>query len=567
MNDQQQSRADALTSMFAAHPELQDDRAVFLASQVRAMLRNVLADSANETGAEGATWYDRWQAECMRDHGEYDENAPIADRLRWWVPKSARHGTILLEDDLREAADELSRSPAMAAAAPADDACKRCGSTTAQACNDVGCFYLESGDGEPSAAQADERAAGMPDEVRDSMMDSQYLAGVTAGWNAANADDPNAALKKIHDAYSGYLNPLRDWQKAGRPGAPATPATADERAAFDLAEFCELIDAYQCAQKDGTHDERAKARFALMNAYRAAASLAAEAVAFEVTEEIAADWAKRHDIEHVLKHHSTQRNAIEDARTLHLIDAPQPAHAEAASPAAEGETEDHECVYENGDGVCRQCAELAKHHRAAASPAAEVVRLQHVATAEDGGKLRWMTGRRPRDCELYAMPDGGRAPATLYTAPQHAQADAPAEAREPLNEVLFGNDEALEMAADALDRLGDDSAAAGVRAVAYELRLLAHKARCAPADAGEAAPFGWAQLKGGNYFTRNELSAKRIGGLVPVYTVPPTARMAVMEFLRDMAQQRPEKPDHWNSCRQCERNAERASDLLNGADQ
>lgn len=75
------------------------------------------ASSAGETGAEGATWYDRWQAECTRDHGEYDENAPIADRLRWWVPKSARHGTILLEDDLREAADALSRSPAMAAEA------------------------------------------------------------------------------------------------------------------------------------------------------------------------------------------------------------------------------------------------------------------------------------------------------------------------------------------------------------------------------------------------------------------------------------------------------------------
>ncbi|WP_241300822.1 hypothetical protein [Burkholderia cenocepacia] len=72
------------------------------------------AASANETGAEGATWYDRWQAECTRDHGEYDENAPISDRLRWWVPKSARHGTILLEDDLREAADDLSRSPAQA---------------------------------------------------------------------------------------------------------------------------------------------------------------------------------------------------------------------------------------------------------------------------------------------------------------------------------------------------------------------------------------------------------------------------------------------------------------------
>ncbi len=48
---------------------------------------------------------------------------------------------------------------------------------------------------------------------------------------------------------------------------------------------------------------------------------------------------------------------------------------------------------------------------------AEAVVLQHVAVAEDGGKLRWMTGRRPRDCELYAMPDGGRIPPKLYGAP------------------------------------------------------------------------------------------------------------------------------------------------------
>ncbi|WP_186269853.1 VRR-NUC domain-containing protein [Burkholderia gladioli] len=78
-----------------------------------------------------------------------------------------------------------------------------------------------------------ESCAGMPDEVRDSLMDSQYLAGVKAGWNAANAADPNAALEKIHASRAGYLRPLRDWQKAGRPGVPATPATADERAAFE----------------------------------------------------------------------------------------------------------------------------------------------------------------------------------------------------------------------------------------------------------------------------------------------------------------------------------------------
>ncbi|WP_186122330.1 hypothetical protein [Burkholderia gladioli] len=51
---------------------------------------------------------------------------------------------------------------------------------------------------------------------------------------------------------------------------------------------------------------------------------------------------------------------------------------------------------------------------AAAAPVIEPIRLVHVALAEDGGNLRWMTGRKPRDCELYMMPDGGRAPAVVY---------------------------------------------------------------------------------------------------------------------------------------------------------
>ncbi|WP_244124943.1 hypothetical protein [Burkholderia gladioli] len=78
----------------------------------------------------------------------------------------------------------------------------------------------------PASPATAATCAGMPDEVRDSLLDSQYLAGVTAGWNAANADDPNAALEKIHASHAGYLKPLRDWQKDGRPGVPATPATA-----------------------------------------------------------------------------------------------------------------------------------------------------------------------------------------------------------------------------------------------------------------------------------------------------------------------------------------------------
>ena len=47
-----------------------------------------------------------------------------------------------------------------------------------------------------------------PVEVADAMADSQYLAGVSAGWNAANADDPNEALRKLHESRAGYLKPI-----------------------------------------------------------------------------------------------------------------------------------------------------------------------------------------------------------------------------------------------------------------------------------------------------------------------------------------------------------------------
>ena len=68
------------------------------------------------------------------------------------------------------------------------------------------------------AAQANSQP--VPAEVADAMADSQYLAGVSAGWNAANADDPNAALQKLHESRAGYLKPL----SASR--APADSVTA-----------------------------------------------------------------------------------------------------------------------------------------------------------------------------------------------------------------------------------------------------------------------------------------------------------------------------------------------------
>lgn len=101
------------------------------------------------------------------------------------------------------------------AAAPADGACKRCGSTTAQACNDAGCFYLESGDGEPSAAPADERTASFEawcdrfpeisavERLRDAWQEARAAASpaaerVTAALQALSAD--------VHTLGDGWAN-------------------------------------------------------------------------------------------------------------------------------------------------------------------------------------------------------------------------------------------------------------------------------------------------------------------------------------------------------------------------
>lgn len=56
-----------------------------------------------------SNWYAHWQDACTRDHGEYPDKQGIERRLRWWRPKSAKHGSLTLEDDLVEAADEIER--------------------------------------------------------------------------------------------------------------------------------------------------------------------------------------------------------------------------------------------------------------------------------------------------------------------------------------------------------------------------------------------------------------------------------------------------------------------------
>ncbi|KWE25685.1 hypothetical protein [Burkholderia territorii] len=224
---------------------------------------------------------------------------------------------------------------------------------------------------------------------------------------------------------------------------------------------------------------------------------------------------------------------IEDGvRRIAAIVSRSPAMA-AAAPADERAADDplfdewlrkergRRCDFDANAGSWARSAWQA---RAAASPAAEAVQQEVI-----GMRWRWPSnhylsgwtgwsasfeGSGLDPLFFEEMKERGAEVGWLYDAPQPAQADAnaldhmlsaagqkelydrspsepaaqadaPAEAREPLNEALFGNDESLEMAADALDRLGEDSGAAGVRAVAYELRLLASK-RFAPADAGEA---------------------------------------------------------------------------------
>jgi len=47
-------------------------------------------------------------------------------------------------------------------------------------------------------------------------------------------------------------------------------------------------------------------------------------------------------------------------------------------------------------------------------------------------------------------------------------------------------------------------------------------------------------------------------------TAPAAGNARLLEFVREVAQQKPEKPDYWSSCGQCASNISQASDLLDG---
>ena len=64
-------------------------------------------------------------------------------------------------------------------------------------------------------------------------------------------------------------------------------------------------------------------------------------------------------------------------------------------------------------------AAIAAQAQPAAKALSERFALQHVAYADEDG-LHWLSGRHVENCELYAMPGYGNAPA-LYMHPAEAQ--------------------------------------------------------------------------------------------------------------------------------------------------
>ncbi|CAJ7882444.1 Uncharacterised protein [Burkholderia pseudomallei] len=177
----------------------------------------------------------------------------------------------------------------------------------------------------PAPSPADERAAFV-----------ERVMGMFEAWpngKPGPTDEPESHYR------FGYNTALEDVLTALDVGSPTRrAASANETGAEGaivgawLTEDGRAISAEQKAGmlRDGGAGASSVQPYSIPCYLGAASAMAAEAVAFEITEQAAAEWASRHDVDHVLKHFSTQRNAIEDARTLHLLAAaPQPAQAGA----------------------------------------------------------------------------------------------------------------------------------------------------------------------------------------------------------------------------------------------
>ncbi|AOJ09641.1 hypothetical protein WS71_20225 [Burkholderia mayonis] len=180
-----------------------------------------------------------------------------------------------------------------------------------------------------------------------------------------------------------------------------------------------------------------------------------------------------------------------------------------------------------GGYVCLTCIDRELESRspalaaeAAASPAAEeevIPVIMYNGDAKRNPALRELLNRQALR-HVLSNPRGEESP-------QPAQADAPAEAREPHSDDVAVDSFAavikhkLALARDKgrggwetcsptdLSRMLREHVEKGdPRDVANFCMMLWHHGSpivSAPADAGDAPPFGWAQPKGGNYFTRD----------------------------------------------------------------
>ncbi|CAJ3124729.1 Uncharacterised protein [Burkholderia pseudomallei] len=162
----------------------------------------------------------------------------------------------------------------------------------------------------PAPSPADERAA-LPEDRIDWIANTHCPGGTAYPVNVKNAIREALREARISD------------NETGAEGAIVGAWLTEDGRAISAEQKAGML-------RDGGAGASSVQPYSIPCYLGAASAMAAEAVAFEITEQAAAEWASRHDVDHVLKHFSTQRNAIEDARTLHLLAAaPQPAQAGA----------------------------------------------------------------------------------------------------------------------------------------------------------------------------------------------------------------------------------------------
>lgn len=288
------------------------------------------AASANETGAEGAA------IELLRKFMEYRDSD--------YVPN-------VLFDCARTIIDN-----AMAAAAPIPEDCDvrnilldvvpgedgEGQEVYARNVADVERLLSEMGEKldaakQPAPSPADERAAF--EAWCDRFPEISAVERLRDAWQEARAVLPEDRIDWIANTHCpggtaypvNVKNAIREALHEARISDNETGAEGAIVGAW-LTEDGRAISAEQKAGmlRDGGAGASSVQPYSIPCYLGAASAMAAEAVAFEITEQAAAEWASRHDVDHVLKHFSTQRNAIEDARTLHLLAAaPQPAQAGA----------------------------------------------------------------------------------------------------------------------------------------------------------------------------------------------------------------------------------------------